>query len=62
VLAALYFISLKLMSKLLGRKPDVLRIHYLSKMVKDSKLMMRYADRPNHPEQAYKATAIKPNN
>lgn len=49
-----HYISLKMMSELLGRKADVLRIHYLGKLAKEGKLVMRYPDKPNHPEQAYK--------
>ena len=49
------FLSLQDLCRLLDRKPPTLRNHYLTHMVGDGRLEMKFADRPAHPQQAYRA-------
>jgi len=48
------FLSLQDLGRLLDRNPASLQNHYLSRMVRDSQLEMKFADRPAHPQQAYR--------
>lgn len=41
------------LGKILGRDPQYLRIHFLSKMQKSGDLIYLYPDQPAHPLQAY---------
>jgi len=50
------FLSLQELGRLLDRKPATLQNHYLSQMVRESLLEMRFADKPAHPQQAYRTT------
>lgn len=47
------FLSLEDLAELTGRTSETLRIRYLSRMVSDGKLRLRYPERPTHPQQAY---------
>ncbi len=49
------FRTLKDLSETLNRTPDTLRNHYVNKMVLADTLILRYPDKLNHPNQAYKA-------
>lgn len=52
-LCAIRPLTLKELSQLLKRKPDSLRISYLSRLVDEKKLKLRFPDQVNHPKQAY---------
>jgi ATP-dependent DNA helicase RecG len=47
-------VTLEDISQQLGRAPDTIRVHYLSKMISDGSLTLLYPDQPTHPKQAYK--------
>ncbi len=49
------YLSLAQLSTILERNPTALRNHYISPMVKERKLVLRYPDVPNRPDQAYTA-------
>jgi ATP-dependent DNA helicase RecG len=51
------YLSLAELSALLVRKPEPLRNKTLTPMVRAGKLRFRHPDQPQHPEQAYTATA-----
>lgn len=46
-------LMLKELAQLTERTPDGLRNNYLSKLVKENRLYLRYPDQVNHPRQAY---------
>jgi ATP-dependent DNA helicase RecG len=46
------------LSGLLGRKHDTLRNGYLSKLVREGQLELRYPEAPSHPDQAYRARPV----
>lgn len=48
------YLLLKTLAELLQRSPDTIRTHYLSPMLKEGLLELRYPDITNHPEQAYR--------
>ncbi len=48
------FVPLRELGNLLQRAPRSLRDHYLSPMVKEGRIELRYPDRPNHPAQGYR--------
>lgn len=50
------WLSLKELARLLGRSPDTLRVHYLSDLVNSGRLELKFPDKPNHPDQAYRQT------
>ncbi|MDI9417851.1 MAG: ATP-binding protein [Euryarchaeota archaeon] len=50
-----YFLNLRVLADLLNRTPDSLRINYLSRMVKEGTLELRYPNKPTHPDQGYRA-------
>lgn len=50
------FLNLRELSGLLGRKPDTLRDRYITALVREGVLELRHPAKPNHPEQAYRAT------
>lgn len=52
------FLSLQDLGRLLDRKATTLQNHYLSQMVRESLLEMRYADKPAHPQQAYRTRKL----
>ncbi len=49
------FLTLSELSRLLGRKPDSLRVHYLAKLLATGQVRLRYPDTPTHPDQGYTA-------
>ncbi|BAU26386.1 hypothetical protein DFP93_11460 [Aneurinibacillus soli] len=49
-------LMLKELAQLTERTPDGLRNNYLSKLVKEHRLHLRYPDQINHPRQAYIST------
>ncbi|WP_049802547.1 hypothetical protein [Gloeothece verrucosa] len=48
------FLTQQQLAEILNRSPDRLRTSYLSKMVKENLLELRYPDQPTHPDQAYR--------
>jgi hypothetical protein len=52
-------LSLAQLGKLTGRSPTTLRTHYLSALVEEGKMALRYPGNPTHPDQGY-TTAGKP--
>lgn len=54
------FLTISTLALLLKRKPDALRKHYLSPMVKNKSLCLAFPTRPTHEKQAYRTnTDIK---
>ena len=53
-LCAKDYLSLRTLSNLLNRAPDSIRNHYLSPMLAEKLLELRYPEQPNHPQQGYK--------
>ncbi|MDF2867331.1 MAG: transcriptional regulator [Gammaproteobacteria bacterium] len=54
-LCANHYLTIKQLAELLNRKPESLRKHYINPMVDKKLLELRYSDKLNHPQQAYKA-------
>ena len=52
-------LSLAQLAKLAGRSPTTLRTHYLSALVEEGKMALRYPGNPTHPDQGY-TTSEKP--
>jgi len=50
-------LTLEQLSKLLGRQPKNLRDAYLTKMVREGVLQLKYPHAPNRPDQAYSAAS-----
>jgi predicted HTH transcriptional regulator len=48
-----YYITLKVLAKLVNRTPDALRQRYLKILVEQGKLKLAFPTAPNHPQQAY---------
>ncbi|MHB8764470.1 MAG: RNA-binding domain-containing protein [Deferrisomatales bacterium] len=48
------FVPIKDLAEALSRSPDTLGVHYLPRMVKQKVLELRYPERVNHPQQAYR--------
>lgn len=46
-------LTLPQLARLVGRKADSLRVHYLSKLLASGRLGLRYPETPNHPNQGY---------
>lgn len=49
-----HHLSLRTLACLLKREPASIQNHYLSPMVKEGVLVLRFPERPNHPQQGYK--------
>lgn len=47
------WLSLRTLAKLLDRDAEALRKHYVTRMVREGRLVARFADYPNRPDQAY---------
>ena len=47
------FLTIPDLAKLTGRAPDTLRVHYISRLVSEGRLKLRYPEQPTHPGQAY---------
>jgi ATP-dependent DNA helicase RecG len=48
------WLTLRNLARLLDRKPDYLRNHYIAQMLKDGRLQAKMPGIPNHPGQAYR--------
>jgi len=48
------FLSLKELSELLDRKTEALRASYVTPMLREGLLTLKYPDTPSHPDQEYK--------
>ncbi|MDA8125910.1 MAG: putative DNA binding domain-containing protein [Deltaproteobacteria bacterium] len=48
------FMELRTLAELLHRRPDSIRNHYITPLLKEGLLEPRYPERPNHPNQAYR--------
>jgi ATP-dependent DNA helicase RecG len=48
------FLTIRELATLLGRKPDALRESYVSDLVRQNKLELRYPDKPSHRKQGYR--------
>jgi hypothetical protein len=53
-----YWLTRKQMSDLLQCNPDSLRSHFLTSMVEHGLLRLRYPDKPNRTDQAYKSATV----
>ncbi len=51
------YLPLTALAELLGRKPDTLRVHYISTLLAEGVLEYQYPDRINHPTQGYRTKA-----
>jgi len=49
------YLELRTLAKLLNRSPDSLRNHYINPLIKEGRLEAHFPERPNHPNQAYRA-------
>ena len=49
------FVTVDEIAAMLSRSRDTVSIHYISKMVKDGLLELRYPENISHPHQAYRA-------
>lgn len=49
------WVDLKTLSTILKRDPTALQIHYISKMLAEGLLELKYPETKNHPLQAYKS-------
>lgn len=57
-LCAQDWLSLRTLARLLNRKPDSMRNHYISAMLQDGRLEARVPGKPNHPNQAYRTKGV----
>lgn len=48
------YLTLPLLAELTGRTADTLRVHYVSKLVAEGRLALRFPEQPTHPSQAYR--------
>lgn len=48
------WLTLRELSRLLGRGSDTLSNHYLRRLVRDGRVLLKFPNSPNHPEQAYR--------
>ncbi|PZD73421.1 hypothetical protein C1752_02028 [Acaryochloris thomasi RCC1774] len=53
------WLTLRELAELLKRKPDTLRNHYITPMLKDERLQARMPNNPTHPRQAYRRGKTK---
>ena len=54
-LCATDFLTLRTLAALLKRSSDSIRNHYLTPMIGEGLIELRYPDSPNHPNQGYRA-------
>jgi hypothetical protein len=60
-LSAHHFVTLRCLAELVDRKPETLRDHYLTKLVRERKLTLAFPTTPTHERQAYcTTTALQP--
>ena len=50
-----HFVTLSALAELVNRHPDGLRQQYLSKMVRDGRMVLAFPTKPTHERQAYRA-------
>ncbi len=50
------WLTLRELAELLGRDSEALRKHYITRLLRQGRLLPRYPHHPNHPEQAYQAS------
>jgi ATP-dependent DNA helicase RecG len=48
------FRTLPEIARLCNRAPDTLRTHYLARMVRDGRMVLRFPETPTHPDQGYR--------
>jgi ATP-dependent DNA helicase RecG len=53
-LCAVEYLSLQRLADLLQRNPTGLRNRYINPLVRAGRLTLRYPDKPNHSQQAYR--------
>jgi ATP-dependent DNA helicase RecG len=54
------YLSLRQLAKFLGRSSDTVRTHYITPLVSEELLELRYPDQPKHSQQAYRTqSAVK---
>ena len=53
-LCSVKYLTRRELARLLGRREDTIRNHYLNPLVKTGELLLKYPESPNHPEQAYR--------
>jgi predicted HTH transcriptional regulator len=53
------YMTVRQIAERLARKPSTIQKNYIIPLVKQGRLSLRYPGRPNHPEQAYKATEVE---
>jgi ATP-dependent DNA helicase RecG len=49
------YLTLRELSRILGRSENTIRQNYLSGMTRDGRIILRYPKSPHHPNQAYSA-------
>ncbi len=47
------FLTLPTLAALVGRSPDTIRVHYLTQLLAEGLITLRFPDQPTHPAQAY---------
>ena len=52
------YLELRTLAKLLDRSSDSLRNHYINPLIREGRLEPRFSERPNHPNQAYRAKQV----
>lgn len=52
------FVTAQELGEKLQRGMETLKNHYISKMIRDGRLELRYPDQPTHPLQAYRAKVV----
>jgi ATP-dependent DNA helicase RecG len=57
-LCAIDWLTLRTLARLLDRKPDYLRNHFIAPMLKDGRLELKMPGNPSHPKQAYRKTGL----
>jgi len=53
------FLTLRTLADLLDRSPDSIRNHYLTPMLDEGLIELRYPGSPNHPNQGYRTRKPK---
>ncbi|MDY0059886.1 MAG: hypothetical protein RBU45_08760 [Myxococcota bacterium] len=53
------FVTIHELASLLNRSPRTLQQHHVRHLVAQGRLVQRHPEQPNHPEQAYRAVALK---
>lgn len=52
------FLTLRTLAELLNRSPDSIRNHYLTPMLAEGLVELRFPDSPNHPNQGYRTRRL----